>query len=141
MGNPTQTGFSISKVLACLTFLSLGTDTTELTLPSIATPCEIVALVNSFILQQHCECWSILAGRPMIPPEITPDFCSSPQCPNSAIVDRYCLDCCRKRSQVTVRQSTIKGAGLRLFATKEFKSGDYICDYCYDMRKGRKGKL
>ena len=112
----------------------------ELNLPSqLITPNEVIKLINSFILRHQIMAWNQVAGRRLESPEIQPDLCQSPRCPNSAIVFPYCADCCRKYYRVEVRPSTIHASGLGLFATGTFKSGEYVCDYCYDMVPKRKG--
>jgi len=95
----------------------------------------IVAGINTFILDNHVRKWSERAGRPLGPPETTPGPCIGHDCVNFAIVYPRCTECCRRLYKVDVGTSTISGAGLGLFAAKTFKSGDYVCDYSYEMTK------
>jgi hypothetical protein len=118
-------------------FLNIG----GFPLRTLVTPRQLVEKLNIIILEEQHSRWNELAGRSLQSPEITPAICRTRGCHNSAIVFPFCQACCRWKYHVQVRPSTISGAGLGLFANKNFKAGEYVCDYCFNMIPNQKGSF
>jgi hypothetical protein len=117
-------------------FASSGVD-----VPKSLNPLGLLRLLNAAVFRWHSEIWALKAGRNLTQPEFSPGFCLARRCPNAAFVYVYCSGCIKRRWHVEVKESSLNepgnGAGLGLFATKEFTSGEYVCEYTWNMKPGK----
>jgi hypothetical protein len=108
-----------------------------------STPRQLLSIINEFIFNFYRRRWETMIGRALTAPEFSPAVCQTKRCPNGAYVFAYCSRCCQVKYHVEVKESTLNAegidAGLGLFACRNFKAGDYVGTYTWDMQPGMKG--
>jgi hypothetical protein len=96
-----------------------------------------MVLLNKAIIDWHKNLWEDIIERPITTPEFNPGWCRTKRCTNAAIIYSFCTDCTRRKYRVEVKQSTLhttnNRVGVGLFALKLFKSGEYICDFSWNI--------
>ena len=98
------------------------------------SPRGLLKLVNNWVFTAGRLTWEHMANEPLRSPRYYNGFCHSRSCPNAAFVSFLCNRCCKVRLGVEVWASDVSNSGqsqLGLFACKDFKGGDYVCNWTW----------